>query len=155
MTERSAGSYLVSTPEQMERLGQRAAGGLSPGLLVFLSGELGSGKTTWVRGVLRGLHYDGPVKSPTYTLLEPYYLQDFAVYHFDLYRIESASEVEFLGLRDYLDSAGVCLIEWPERAQALLPEPDCRIEFLHDDNGRRLIVDCLSDAGEVLCVSMG
>ena len=154
MTDVTADNYLVPTPEQMEHFGELAARRLKPGMLVFLTGELGAGKTTWVRGVLRGLHYDGPVKSPTYTLVEPYYLQSFNVYHFDLYRINDPQEIEFLGIRDYLDSTGVCLIEWPERAHALLPEPDCRIEFLHEDHGRRLIVDRNTAAGEILCASM-
>ena len=155
MTDINVESYLATTPEQTERFGELAAPKLEAGMLVFLTGELGAGKTTWVRGVLRGLHHEGPVKSPTYTLLEPYYLQSFDVYHFDLYRVTDPQEIEFLGMRDYLDNTGVCLIEWPERAYTLLPEPDCRIEFLHEDHGRRLIVDCTTPAGEVLCASRG
>ena len=144
----------VPTAEQMEQIGQAAAQGIRKGQIVFLSGTLGSGKTTWVRGLLRGLNYTGPVKSPTYTLVEPYYLQDFNVYHFDWYRVNDPSELEFLALRDYLDGSGVCLIEWPERGLDLLPQPDCRINFCFENNSRRLTVTCNTDLGEPLCASM-
>lgn len=138
----------------MEQLGQVAAQGIRKGQIVFLSGALGTGKTTWVRGLLRGLGYTGLVKSPTYTLVEPYYLQDLNVYHFDWYRVENAAELEFLALRDYLDGSGVCLIEWPERGLELLPQPDCRIKFSFEKNSRRVTVACNSDLGEPLCASM-
>lgn len=154
MNDSEADQYLIHTAEQMQELGRAAARGIKQGQVVFLCGALGSGKTTWVRGVLRGLGCTGPVKSPTYTLLEPYYLHNFNVYHFDWYRVNDASELEFLALRDYLDGSGVCVIEWPERGLELLPQPDCRIKFSFENNSRRLTVACNTELGESLCASM-
>lgn len=144
----------IRTAAQMELLGRAAAGGVKGGQIVFLCGDLGAGKTTWVRGVLRGLGYDGAVKSPTYTLLEPYFLATLNVYHFDLYRLADPVELENLAFRDYLDGSGVCFVEWPERGGELLPSPDCRIEIKTIADGRELRAVCNSDVGEPLCASM-
>lgn len=150
----SSESFRLCTPEQTERLGRAAADGVKHGQVVFLCGDLGAGKTTWVRGVLKGLGHEGAVKSPTYTLLEPYYLGDLNVFHFDLYRLSDPVELENLGFRDYLDGSGVCFIEWPERGAGLLPQPDCRIEIKAKAEGRELTAVCASDLGESLCASM-
>ena len=106
--------------------------------LVFLRGELGAGKTTLARGILRGLGHTGPVKSPTYTLLEPYALGDREVFHFDFYRIVDPEELEFIGVDDLMGSAALKLVEWPEHARDRLPNPDLDIS-LHEISGGRLL----------------
>lgn len=112
--------------------------GFAGDALVYLSGELGTGKTTLVRGILRALGFAGPVKSPTYTLLEPYEAQ--SVYHFDLYRIADRRELDFIGLDDFLAARAIKLVEWPERGAGRLPPPDLDIQLHFQAQGRRIEV---------------
>lgn len=121
-----------------EALGAALAPPLSKGGCVLLSGDLGAGKTTWVRAMLRALGHDGPVRSPTYAIVEPYRIGDLDVYHLDLYRIADPGELEFLGLRDWLLPDSLMLVEWPEHADGWLPEPDLALRFDHLDDGRRV-----------------
>lgn len=116
-------------------LGARLAQMLRPGCIVFLEGALGVGKTTLVRGLLRALGHAGAVKSPTFTLIEPYELNGWRIYHLDLYRLTSPDELEYLGVRDYLDGQGICLVEWPERGAGVLPEADLLIELSYVEKG--------------------
>lgn len=154
MPDNLTGGRRVAAAADMERLGRSASRGVKPGQIVFLRGALGAGKTTWVRGLLRGLQYTGLVKSPTYTLLEPYYLSPCNIYHFDLYRLKDPGELEDLGFRDYLDGSGVCFVEWPERGGNFMPEPDCLINIKYDNGDRYLTMICATRLGEPLCASM-
>ena len=109
---------------------------IGKGATVFLHGNLGMGKTTMSRGVMRGMGHSGAVKSPTYTIVEPYDHLKPMVYHFDLYRLGDPEELEYLGIRDYFDSSSLCLIEWAERGEGVLPLPDLRVELEPEGEGR-------------------
>lgn len=140
----------VSTETDMEALGGRFASALGNLKLVTLDGPLGAGKTTLVRGMLHGLGHAGAVKSPTFTLVEPYVFGDRRFYHFDLYRLNDPGELEFLGLRDYLDGKGVCVVEWAERAQGVLPSPDADIMIEPTETGRMVRITTFTPRGDVL-----
>ena len=126
----------IADARAMERLGRQLAAISPPGSRIYLQGELGSGKTTLVRGFLRGYGYQGKVKSPTYTLVEPYDVGARTIIHIDLYRIRNSDELETLGWREYLDGDGICLVEWPELGAARLGEPDILINFQVVETGR-------------------
>jgi len=116
---------------------------LKPGDLVFLKGDLGAGKTTWVRYVLRTLGYSGKVKSPTYTIVETYEWDDRLLHHFDLYRVADSEELFYLGMEDYLKRDALVFIEWPEMGQGVLPEPNWEIQLtadVRDPNARLLTI---------------
>ncbi len=140
-----------------EAFAARLAEALSPGQVVWLCGTLGAGKTTLVRGLLRALGHAGPVRSPTFTLLEPYELARFAVYHFDLYRFASAHEWHDAGFDDYFGKTGVCLVEWPEQAADAVPPPDVRIALAFSgepgaSSQRSVMIDACTQAG-LRCVN--
>ena len=128
-------------------LGESLAQAAHPPLLVFLQGDLGAGKTTFSRGFMRGLGHVGSVKSPTYTIVEPYALEAFPVYHFDLYRLGDSEELEYLGLRDYLTESAVLLVEWPERGADRFPPPDLTVTLLPEDEGRHAQLTAHTSAG--------
>ncbi|WP_223300136.1 tRNA (adenosine(37)-N6)-threonylcarbamoyltransferase complex ATPase subunit type 1 TsaE [Methyloversatilis sp. RAC08] len=136
-----------------EALGTRLAAILRPGLALFLEGDLGAGKTTLVRGVLRGLGHTGKVKSPTFTLLESYAISslNFPLYHFDFYRFADPDEFIEAGLDEYFGqtgpAGGVCLVEWPDKAGSHLPPPDLRIELAVAGDARRAQLSACSEAG--------
>ena len=100
--------------------------------IICLRGELGAGKTTLVRGFLRAFGFKGRVKSPTFTILEPYQIQDQTIYHLDLYRLNNECDLEYIGIRDYLATGAIFLIEWPEKAEKILPVPDLIIDIKLD-----------------------
>jgi len=125
-------------PEQQSAFGARLAECLPVPCVLFLEGDLGAGKTTLTRGILRGLGHVGPVRSPTYTLIEPYDLARLQVYHLDLYRLGDPEELEYLGLRDLMRDDAIWIVEWPERGTGLLPPSDLRIRIANVTEGRRL-----------------
>jgi tRNA threonylcarbamoyladenosine biosynthesis protein TsaE len=129
-----------------QRLGELLAPALSPGLVIFLEGDLGAGKTTLVRALIRALGHAGPVKSPTYSLVEVYVISSLYLYHFDFYRFESPEEFLDAGLDEYFNDSAVCLVEWPERAQGCVPPPDLRLRLHHAGLGR--VLEALADSPE-------
>ena len=129
-------------------LGARLARVIRPGLLVYLHGELGSGKTALARGLLRGLGYQGRVKSPTYTLVELYTVSRLNLYHFDFYRLRDPKEWRDAGFSEYFNGAAVCMVEWPEKAGGLLPVADLEIELEFAGDGRDLSIRAGTESGK-------
>jgi tRNA threonylcarbamoyladenosine biosynthesis protein TsaE len=141
--------------EAMIALGGRLAGALVPGMIVYLNGDLGMGKTTLARGFIQSLGHKGAVKSPTYTLVEPYEFPELTVYHFDLYRLADPEELEFMGVRDYFDKRSVCLIEWARRGAGFLPPADLVINIEREGLGRAVQLQAFSALGEGVINAMG
>jgi len=129
------------------RLGAAVAVGLAPGRTLFLSGDLGAGKTTLVRGLLRALGYDGRVKSPSYPLVELYSLSSLHLYHFDFYRFKNGAEWRDSGFREYFNAESACVVEWPERAGGMLPPPSLAIRLEIAGAGRRAWLSAPSPSG--------
>ena len=113
---------------------------LESGDVVYLRGELGTGKTAFARAIIQQRGAADSVTSPTFTLIETYHLNDVSVVHLDLYRIESDAQMEGIGLRDYLDGHWICLIEWPDRAPRMLPDPDLIIDLAYEGKGRSAVL---------------
>jgi len=140
-------NQVIESAEAMEAFGELLAKQVQAGTVIYLAGELGSGKTTLVRGILHGLGYTGHVKSPTFTLVEPYDIDNKRVYHFDLYRITDPDELEYVGLREYFDADAICLLEWPERGGDRLPVPDLNVLITYQGSARALELAAHTDAG--------
>ncbi len=135
-------------------LGAALAARLEPGMLLALRGELGAGKTTLVRGLLRALGYAGRVKSPSYALVEVYELSRLSLYHFDFYRFHDPSEWIEAGFRDMFNGRNICLVEWPERARGQLPPADLEIALEIAEPGRTATLTASSPAGERLLAAL-
>lgn len=125
----------------------RFSGCLMAGLTIYMQGDLGAGKTTFVRGLIHALGFAGKVKSPTYTLVENYQLPDFMAHHFDLYRFNDPEEWDAAGFRDYFNASTVCLVEWPEKAAGLLPASDIEVALDHLPAGRQITLTAHSELG--------
>lgn len=182
-------SLQIINEEAMTELGAKLASLSYRGLIIYLEGDLGTGKTTLVRGFLRALGHQGAVKSPTFTIVEPYFLDynkllnyntlednlklntykekqrdlkcsglkesalkepGLKIYHFDLYRLEDPEELEYIGIRDYLDGRAIALIEWPQKGYGILPEADLMIKISHQKQQRQVELIPQSDRAQVL-----
>lgn len=119
-------------------------------IVITIAGELGAGKTTLARGLLRSLGLTGPARSPTYTLIEPYELAGRAIYHLDLYRLHDATEMEALGVRDLLTQDAVLLIEWPDHGGHYLPAADLQVSIRYAPIGRDVLMAARTPAGRRL-----
>ena len=121
---------------------------LHPGLIIFLTGDLGAGKTTLTRGILRKMGYNGIVKSPTYNLVEIYKFSKLYFYHFDFYRFNDPNEWEEAGFREHFNADSVCIVEWPEKAGELLPVADIQLTIHVVESGRNIEIYALTEAGK-------
>jgi tRNA threonylcarbamoyladenosine biosynthesis protein TsaE len=137
--------------DQLAGFARRLASSLSPPLVVFLEGDLGAGKTTFCRALIQALGHTGRVKSPTYGLLERYELAELDVLHLDLYRIGDPGELEFLAIEDGFDDKTLLLVEWPERGQGALPEPDLVICLAHAHDARFVYLKPRTERGNAVC----
>jgi tRNA threonylcarbamoyladenosine biosynthesis protein TsaE len=149
-------TYLIPTSAAMEEFGGKLALTCHRHnrSILHLGGDLGVGKTTLVRGFLRALGHSGTVKSPTYTLVEPYEISGRMIYHFDLYRLGDPEELEYLGIRDYLGDEVICLIEWPEKGGAFTPTPDVQIHLSHHAEARFLELQGHSAIGQAIVANI-
>ncbi|KGM05888.1 ATPase YjeE [Methylophaga thiooxydans] len=144
--------YFLANEEATLALGKQLAEACPDSLcIIHLEGELGAGKTTLTRGFLRAMGHQGNVKSPTYTLVEHYQLGKRAVFHFDLYRLSDAGELEFLGLDDYFRDNAICLLEWAQRGSEYLPEPDLLVQLDYHEHARNAVIEAKSVLGEQIC----
>ncbi len=146
----------LSLPREESTLafGAKLAQHCSPPLLIFLHGNLGAGKTTFVRGFLQGLGHSGKVKSPSYNLVEIYELPKKIIYHFDFYRIQVPQELDFIGIQDYWQETSIFLVEWPEKGTHLLPPADLDCYFELAGKGRKLQVEAKSRRGKIALVNL-
>ncbi|AGH80379.1 hypothetical protein PCNPT3_02185 [Psychromonas sp. CNPT3] len=134
--------------EQTVLFGKRLSAACDTAICIYLHGDLGAGKTTLTRGFIQGLGHKGHVKSPTYTLVEPYELETWTVYHFDLYRLGSPEELEFMGIRDYFTDQSHCLVEWPERGEGVLAQADIDLTLRYVGEQRCIELQANTENGQ-------
>lgn len=141
----------IDSEEKMLELGARLAALLAGEGVVHLCGDLGAGKTTLCRGILRAMGHSGAVKSPTFTLVEPYQFEACEVFHFDLYRLSDPAELDYVGIEEYFGKNRLCLVEWPEKAMGSLPHHDLEIGIDVLGEKRNIGIRANSPGGERIC----
>ena len=147
-------TFFLSSEDETEQLAKQLGQSILLGVVIFLKGDLGAGKTTFVRGLLRSLQFSGKVKSPTFTLVKQY---DFAwgvIYHFDLYRLAHPEEMDFIGIREYFTPESIVFVEWPENGQGYLPPPDLELSFQILPEGRKVALKAHSAKGQALLLDL-
>ncbi|BBN80616.1 tRNA (adenosine(37)-N6)-threonylcarbamoyltransferase complex ATPase subunit type 1 TsaE [Pseudoalteromonas sp. A25] len=148
-------SQHLADEAQTVAMGERLCKYIRNGAVLFLHGDLGAGKTTLSRGIVQGMGHTGKVKSPTYTLVEPYELENVSIYHFDLYRLGDPEELEYMGIRDYFSPDAICIIEWPQKGEGFIPTPDLNVEMAYDGEQRTITVTANSERGRTIIMQLG
>ncbi|MBS0358138.1 MAG: tRNA (adenosine(37)-N6)-threonylcarbamoyltransferase complex ATPase subunit type 1 TsaE [Proteobacteria bacterium] len=147
--------FIFSTESETQAFAKRLATLCQPPLFIYFHGELGSGKTTLIRAILKNLGVKGSIKSPTFSLVESYEVDSLKFCHVDLYRLKSREELEYLGLRDYWDQNTICFIEWPEQAGDKLPIPDIDCYFTNSPLGREFTMTSHTERGTLVLAGLG
>jgi tRNA threonylcarbamoyladenosine biosynthesis protein TsaE len=140
---------VITSEQDTQLLAQQLACQITAPMQIHLVGDLGAGKTTLTRYLIRALGYEGKVKSPTYTLVEPYQWSTYQLFHFDLYRLSDPEELEFMGIRDYISPDTICLFEWPSKGLGYIPQPDLEIEISMKGAERFVEIRCLTEKGAI------
>jgi len=147
-------TFQLNNEDETIAVGQKLPRHIQAPLTLYLTGDLGAGKTTLSRGLIQGLGHKGAVKSPTYTLVEPYELDGVEVYHFDLYRLNDPEELEFMGIRDYFTDSSLCIVEWPDKGHGLLPDADIHLHLNYVNQGREIQIRALTESGKKLLAAI-